>query len=405
METPMLKTTKIKALLGTLFMVFLIGCGGSSSSTPENNDSSSDNPDNNSSSNIEVKKSAYLASDDEDYTRLGLKKERVEAWEDSLRTDGKSGSFEWWYSDFLFDDGTSVVVVFYTKLSFDTYGMAHPMASISVHYPDGTKAEDFYLENIGTEINASKTITDVHIGKSYLTNREGDYLLHFEKDGLIFDAKMVSNLPMTRPKTGFIYFGDDKSKHFAWLPAQISSNVEATLTTKEKTSQLLGLGYHDHNWGNTAMHEIINHWHWGRAKINDYTVVFFDIVANSDFNNSKIPLFLVAKDNKFIEMDSPISVQKSNISTHALTNKKYAKNITITQTDTNGTTYSITTTSKEDLTFLDMNRLPFEIGNSPTYLRSLSDFNLTITQSNGEKTEQSSQGIVEQMSFDDTIDL
>jgi hypothetical protein len=52
-----------------------------------------------------------------------------------------------------------------------------------------------------------------------------------------------------------------------------------------------------------------------------------------------------------------------------------------------------------------MNRLPFEIGNSPTYLRSLSDFNLTITQSNGEKTEQSGQGIVEQMSFDDTIDL
>jgi len=383
----MIIKTNLKKIIGIfLTLIFLIGCGS----------------DNNSSKN-QTTKTAYIASTDAHYQTLGLKKDTVEPWEDGLRTDGKSGSFEWWYSDFLFDDGTSVVVVFYTKLAFDTYGMARPTASISVYYPDGTKAENFYFESIGTDINASKIITDVHVGKSYLTNKNGDYLLHFEKDGLIFDAKMVSNLPMKRPNTGFIYFEEDKSKYFAWLATQISSNVEATLTHKGKTSKFSGLGYHDHNWGNTAMNEIINHWHWGRVTINDYTVVFFEIIANNDFNNSKIPVFLVAKGNKFIEMDSPITVKKTNIITHPSTNKKYAKNITVSQTDSNGTTYSITSQSKKDLTFLDMNRFPFEIGNSPTYLRSLSDFNLTIIQSNGSKIEQSGQGIIEQMSFDDNI--
>ena len=371
----------------TILMAILTGCGGTDSS-------SSDTTNNNN---------AYLASTDEDYTRLGLKKDTVEVWEDGLRTDGKSGSFEWWYSDFLLSDGTSVVVVFYTKLSFDTYGPAHPSVSIKIAYPDGTKVQDIYFQDINTEINASKTSADIHIGKSYLTYKEGNYQLHFEKGDLLFDAKMVSTLPMTRPKTGFFYFGADKSKYFAWLPAQVSSNVQATLTNKGKTETLLGLGYHDHNWGNVGMNEVIDNWYWGRAKTKDYTIVFSEIIANSDFNNSRIPLFLLAKDNKFIEMNSSITVKKSNIITHASTNKKYAKTITVTQTDKTGTTYTLTSNSKEDLAFLDMNIFPFEIGNSPTYLRSLSDVNLTITEANGTQTEQIGKGIVEQMSFDDTI--
>jgi len=390
----MIKKINFKQVVWTIIlMTIFIGCGGG--------DSSSNTKNNSLSTDIN---SAYLASTDEDYTKLGLKKNQVEAWEDSMRTDGKSGSFEWWYSDFLFDDGTSVVVIFYTKLSFDAYGPAHPTVSINIDYPNGTKVKDFYIQGIDTEINASKTVADIHIGKSYLKYKDGNYKLHFEKDDLIFDANMISTLPMTRPKTGFIYFGADKNKYFSWLPAQISSNVQATLTHNGKKNVFSGLGYHDHNWGNIAMNEIINNWHWGRVKTKDYTIVFFDIIASNDFENSKIPLFLVAKGNNFIKMNSPIKVQKSNFITHTLTNKKYAKNITVTQTDiTTGTIYSVTSKSKDDLTFLDMNIFPFEIGNNPTYLRSLSDFNLTITEANGTKIEQLAQGIIEEMSFDDTI--
>ena len=388
------KISLTQSLWAILLITLLVGCGGSSSSdtTPENNDSAS---------SIDT---AYLASTEEHYKNLGLKKDTVEVWEDALRTDGKSGSFEWWYSDFLFSDGTSVVVIFYTKFGFDTYGPAHPMVSINVHYPDGTEVKDFYSEDIGTEINASKTSPDIHIGKSYLTYKEGNYLLHFEKGELVFDAKMLSVLPMTRPKTGYIYFGKNESEYLAWLPAQISSNVQATLTNNGQTNSLLGLGYHDHNWGNRGMYENINSWYWGRSQTKDYTIVFFEIIANKDLNNSKIPLFIVAKGDKFIEMNSSITFQKNNIITHPSTNKKYANSITVTQTDvTTGTRYSLTSSSTKDLVFLDMNKLPFEMGNSPTYIRRFGDVNLTITESNGTKTVQTGKGIVEQMSFDDTI--
>jgi len=383
----MIIKTNLKKIIGIfLTLIFLIGCGS----------------DNNSSKN-QTTKTAYIASTDAHYQTLGLKKDTVEPWEDGLRTDGKSGSFEWWYSDFLFSDGTSVVVVFYTKLSFDTYGPAQPMVSIKINYPDGKKVEKQYLQAQGTDINASKLFADVHIGKSYLTYKEGNYRLHFEKDGLIFDANMISILPMTRPKTGVFYFGKDEDKYFAWLPAQTSSNVQATIINDGKTNTLLGLGYHDHNWGNKAMYEVMDSWYWGRATIDDYTIIFSEITAHKDFNSSKIPLFILAKGNKFIKLKGSISIQKNDFVTHTSTKKKYAQSLTFTQTDITGKNYSITSKSNKNLLFMDMNLFPFEMGNNPTYIRHLSDVTLTVTENNGTKTEHKGQGIVEQMSFDDTV--
>ena len=37
---------------------------------------------------------------------------------------------------------------------------------------------------------------------------------------------------------------------------------------KEKILQ--GSGYHDHNWGNKIMLQLMHHWYWGRAKIGIY---------------------------------------------------------------------------------------------------------------------------------------
>jgi len=39
----------------------------------------------------------------------------VSPWEDGLRTDVDSPSFEGWYFDAHFDDGSTAVIVFYTK--------------------------------------------------------------------------------------------------------------------------------------------------------------------------------------------------------------------------------------------------------------------------------------------------
>jgi hypothetical protein len=56
-----------------------------------------------------------LADKPEDFARLGLDPDSVQPWEDGLRTDTGPGSYEWWYFDAHLDDGSSLVIMFYTK--------------------------------------------------------------------------------------------------------------------------------------------------------------------------------------------------------------------------------------------------------------------------------------------------
>jgi predicted secreted hydrolase len=58
---------------------------------------------------------AVLASTDADYERYGLTTERVEPFEDGARTDGRAGTYEWWYFDAHLEDGAKLVIVFMNK--------------------------------------------------------------------------------------------------------------------------------------------------------------------------------------------------------------------------------------------------------------------------------------------------
>src|ERR1700729_2400812 len=58
---------------------------------------------------------ARIADREDDYVRLRLKPGQIEAWEDGMRTSGDRGSYEWWYFDAHLEDGSSMVITFYTK--------------------------------------------------------------------------------------------------------------------------------------------------------------------------------------------------------------------------------------------------------------------------------------------------
>jgi hypothetical protein len=349
----------------------------------------------------ENEKLAYIASSEEAYTHLGIKRDKVEPWEDAMRTSGKSGNYEWWYSDFIFSDGTTVAVSFYSKFLFDTYGSALPLVTINIVYPDGRKINSQDLD-LGKKLNASKTFTDVHVKSSFLTYEDGNYHLHYSKDNLLFDATMVSTLPMWRPETGHIYFGESEN-YFAWLPAQASSTVHATIQENGIEKKLVGSGYHDHNWGNSPLHENINNWYWGRAKVGEYSLIFSDIIAEEEYGYERVPILMVAKGDEILELNGTIEIERKELITDKTTEKSYANKFSFTQKGTNGKTYTIESTRKKDITFVDMNNFPFEAGNRPMYLRSLSDVILTI-EGNGTDEEYKGIGIIEQMSFNDNVE-
>src|SRR5579864_8732947 len=62
---------------------------------------------------------ATLGASDEHYRRLGVSRDRIELWEDGMRTDGGKGTYEWWYIDAYLNDSSKLAITFRTKPIID----------------------------------------------------------------------------------------------------------------------------------------------------------------------------------------------------------------------------------------------------------------------------------------------
>lgn len=384
-----MKKTIIKAFI-TSFLVLIVFT--SCASTPKDD------------GNYET---AKLLTSVEDYEKLGISVENISVWEDGMRTDGKEGSYEWWYTDAEFDNGTTVVVVFFSKKGFDVPGKASPTANITITSADGTVLIKKSYEPTGTVINASKEYCDVQINDNYLRYVDGNYELYFKEDNVEYNVVMESTLPMWRPDTGCWAFGDDQEDYFAWFVAQPSSKITGTLTIDGVSEELNGTGYHDHNWGNKSMDQVFNHWYWGRAKVGDYDIIACDLVSTEDTGFTRMPVFMIAKDGEIIEDDQSVTeVIREDTIMHPVTNKFYDNHLIYKQEAADGTKYTVEMIREKDISvhsFLDdlssfKKFLAKVIKANPTYVRSLGEVILTIEKDGNIETFEQ-EGLWEQMFF------
>ena len=242
---------------------------------------------------------AIHPDDDFHYNKLGLTRNKVEIWEDGMRTDGSKGTYEWWYFDSSYPDGTKLIIFFYSKSPIEVDGSIKPMSTIELTLPDGRKFE----EQVNATIEESfynKNKCDVRIGDCHI---EGD-LKHYD---IVFKGKIMSatvsltnTVPAWRSQCGPILFGDKEEYYFNWLPATPEGNVVADVTYHEGKLHLEGSGYHDHNWGNISMLKLMHHWYWGRAKIGDYKVISSWITAEKKYGYKEFDVFMLAKGGEIL---------------------------------------------------------------------------------------------------------
>lgn len=136
-------------------------------------------------------------NDDLHYEKMGLKRDIVELWEDGARVDGSKGTYEWWYFDSHYPDGTILVIFLYCKNPISVDGPIKPMSTMELTLPDGRKfSEEVYatLE----ESHYAKDKCDVKVGPCSCA---GD-LKHYD---VVFKGKTMSatlTLDGTIPYTG-----------------------------------------------------------------------------------------------------------------------------------------------------------------------------------------------------------
>jgi hypothetical protein len=239
----------------------------------------------------------------EDHQRFGLSPTSIAPWEDGLRTDGAPGTYEWWYFDAHLDDGSTLVIVFFTKPITGTSGPLAPAVQLDLTRPDGSKLTKTMAFD-AANFSASKDRCDVKIGPHRFEGDLHAYSLHVEFPELSADLKLEGDVKPWRPAAGVLGFGEKDEKYFAWLPAVPHGKVSGEVTIDGQRAEVSGSGYHDHNWGNAALTELIHDWYWGRARVGDYTIIASFITAEQRYSSTKFPILLLAKGDKVLVGDS-----------------------------------------------------------------------------------------------------
>ncbi|MDB5447090.1 MAG: carotenoid 1,2-hydratase [Phenylobacterium sp.] len=247
--------------------------------------------------------SARFADRPEDFAKLGIKPGEIEPFEDGMRTEGGPGGYEWWYFDSHLSDGSSLVIVFFTKGMMNPAGKLAPFVTVELDRP-GRPTLHFEARVPPRAFLASRDRCDVRIGGNRFRGDLHDYEIHFAHGDVTIDVKLTGEVPAWRPTSGHMYFGEHDEHFFAWLPAVPQGKVSVDLNIRGEQQRLEGVGYHDHNWGDAPMMKLINHWYWGRAQAGDYSIVASYIFAEKAYGGAELPIFMLAKRGKIIADDA-----------------------------------------------------------------------------------------------------
>ena len=245
-----------------------------------------------------VQKSIH-PDDEFHYQKMGLNREKVELWEDGARVDGAKGTYEWWYYDSHYPDGTILVIFFFSKSPIAVNGPINPTATIELTLPDGRLISEEVHASI-EESHYAKERCDVKIGDCHCTGDLSRYEVKFVGKTVSANLTLEGTIRAWRSQTGSIFFGDKEEYYFAWLPAIPEGKATAEVTFEGKTLNLEGSGYHDHNWGNVSMLSLMHHWYWGRAKVGNYKVISSWITGAKKYGFKDFDVFMLARDGEIL---------------------------------------------------------------------------------------------------------
>ena len=213
----------------------------------------------------------------------------------------KRDMYEWWYFDAHLDSGHTLVVFFHA--SNPNPGLEGKTGmEIVLLRPDGVRVQKF-ISYSKSQFSAAKDKPEVTIGGNMLrvTQKDGElpvYEIDVQEQGLGCHLTYQAEVNGWKPGTGLSHFGN--LGFFGWVIPFARASVEGTITDGDKTFQVKGIGYHDHNWLNFPFATIIQYWMWGRVYSENFTISFAYIQCNEKVDNHTVKVLMMAEGKEVV---------------------------------------------------------------------------------------------------------
>jgi hypothetical protein len=241
-----------------------------------------------------------------------------------------------------------LVVVFLDKDLATPGKPLEPTIRLNLDLADGRSFEKL-VRFEQTAWTTARDRADVRIGENRFTGDLHTYRITATLDEIAVDVTLVGEVPSWRPETGYMLFGEERNLEFAWLPSVPQGKVTATYSIGDERHQTTGTGYHDHNWGNVGLMEIVHDWYWARGQAGPYSVIASYITAHEKFGYAAIPVFMLARDGVLIGDDpARLTFETLGMFTDPVTQKPVA-NVTRYTYVTGDERYVVTFTRHRDL--------------------------------------------------------
>jgi hypothetical protein len=252
--------------------------------------------------------------------------------ENARHASAHKSAFEHWYFDARLEDGRMLVGF----LQSSELMTKKPGVELHVYNPDGTRHE-VRRPYAASALQLSDERCDVRVAHNYarvIEPQGGGLLSHqvyLREDGIEFDLRFDSEVPMWQPGKGYTSYGADD--FFAWVVGAPRARVTGTVKVNGEQTQVRGVGYHDHNWGVGTMAKIVDHWYWGRIYAEDLTCIYAMVFTTERYGRQVSKPFMVAQGAEVLLSTGEVEIIEGKSVYNRAADQSYPSSLTLRTQD------------------------------------------------------------------------
>jgi hypothetical protein len=193
------------------------------------------------------------------------------------------------------------------------YAKAGPIrknvVNIAVVTPD--KERYFFKEEFPDKefITSTETCT-IKAGKNYTEGKHPDFKVHVEDKNLMIDMVFHNEVPQWRPGDGRVWF--DKERFYDICTQSSRAVVTGKLVLRGKETQLKGMGYCDHSYGNILSTDQASFWYSMRAFGKENQINYLEFVTPEKFGNTRVPWIMITDEKRMLYATTAVDMVPSD---------------------------------------------------------------------------------------------